>query len=598
MNKIYTIIIFLILSGNLMVAQPSNDNCSGATVVTPNGTCYGGTTTGANDSWTGTVGCQSGNNHADVWYTFTGTGTQLALDITNGTQGGNIEFTLVSALAACSGLVLEGSACGASPLTTTLTGLTAGTTYYYTISSTGANGTFTTCVNNTTPPPVSGQDCPTAAILCNTNSFSQGSSTAGAGAISGNASNENLSALGCLAADERQSQWYKFTVSSTGTAQFIVDPNTNTNDYDWAIYNITTSACALTPGGSAAGGASQVACNFSGCPGNTGIAASGLHCSLLNYDCVGNPGDCSSSQLTSTLPTLTAGNTYALVIDNFSLSNDGFSFSWLSGTTAGIGTNATFTANVSASPCMNVTVSRTPYYTGANMTYTWNFGDGFTSTSGLPATHTYTSTGFYNVSLTVTDALGCSDFFSQTVNVGCLLPIELLSFDGYNSGETNVLNWATATETNNDYFVIERSSDAVVFREIGAIDGAGTSNSKRTYSYIDKSPLKGISYYRLRQVDFDKKSELSDVIAIDRDATIGMDYYPSPAKDILNVSAFGVKNRTSVFKIYNMLGELVSLLEVKNNETNVIEIVDLKSGIYIIELDNGVKTLRDKFVKE
>lgn len=72
MKKLF-LFIFLLCGATVLIAQP-NDNCSGAQVVTPNGTCYNGTTVGANDSWVGTVGCQSGNNHPDVWYTFVATG--------------------------------------------------------------------------------------------------------------------------------------------------------------------------------------------------------------------------------------------------------------------------------------------------------------------------------------------------------------------------------------------------------------------------------------------------------------------------------------------------------------------------------------------
>jgi hypothetical protein len=63
----------------------SNDDCSSAQTITPDGTCYTGTTVGANDSWVGTVGCQSGNNHPDVWYTFIATGSSLSVNVTAGT---------------------------------------------------------------------------------------------------------------------------------------------------------------------------------------------------------------------------------------------------------------------------------------------------------------------------------------------------------------------------------------------------------------------------------------------------------------------------------------------------------------------------------
>ncbi|OFY85709.1 MAG: hypothetical protein A3F72_12220 [Bacteroidetes bacterium RIFCSPLOWO2_12_FULL_35_15] len=418
MKKIILINCLIFLSIIKAFAQPANDGCAGAQSVTPDGTCVAGTTVDATDGWTGSVGCQSGASHPEVWYSFVSTGTQASFTITNGTMTGNIELVLVESSGPCAGLALTGSSCGASPLSASFNGLVIGTTYYYTISSsTSSLGTFTTCVTTSNPPPVSGQDCGNAAILCNNNPFSQGTSSAGAGAVFGNASNENLSALGCLASDERQSKWYKFTIGCTGTIEFLVDPNDNANDYDWAVYDITTSGCALTPGGAAAGGATQVACNYSGCPGNTGILNPLTDpCTITNYttcEAAGGPGNCSGAdigQFSIAPPTLTAGHTYALIIDNFSLSNAGFAFSWLSGGTATIGPDANYTYANPSCGVFNFTKSCATI----NSTFLWTFGDGGTSTLQNPS-HTYVTGGTYIISLQVTDALGCINTSSQTV---------------------------------------------------------------------------------------------------------------------------------------------------------------------------------------
>ncbi len=516
MKKLLTI-LFLLISFSVF-SQPANDICSGAQSVTPDGSCVGGTTVAAGDNWTGTVGCQSGNN-IEVWYSFVATNTQLDITVTNGTMIGNVEFILVESTGPCSGLSLQGSLCGASPLTGSITSLIIGTTYYYTISSsTSSQGTFTTCVTSVPPPPPTpGQDCPTSTVLCDATNFSIGALAAGTGAISGNVSNENLSALGCLATDERQSQWYTFTVGQTGTIEFLINPNTNSNDYDWAIYNITTSGCALTPGG-AVGGATQVACNYSGCPGNTGIVTSAAGaCATTNYlSCQGNPATCEAgdiAQFSTTPPTLIAGQTYVLVIDNFSVANSGFAFTYGSTQTVVIGQPATFTSSLDAT-CMIVTVDRTPFYTGTNSTYLWNFGDGFTSTDGVPGSHTYGSIGTYTVSLTVTDAIGCTQTYSQIVNVGCVLPVKLKEFSGYNKKNINYLKWVTTTEINNDYFVIERSRDTKVWYKIGQINGNGNSNIELTYNLQDDSFMSGINYYRLTQIDFNGQTEIFPIIFI------------------------------------------------------------------------------------
>src|SRR5215208_1649490 len=96
---------------NITVA---GDDCSSAQAVTPDGTCYSGTTVGATDGQAGLVGCQSGNpnsSHPDVWYTFVATGSSLSVKLTAGTLTGNLEFILFLSIGTCPGLNV-GSLCG------------------------------------------------------------------------------------------------------------------------------------------------------------------------------------------------------------------------------------------------------------------------------------------------------------------------------------------------------------------------------------------------------------------------------------------------------------------------------------------------------
>lgn len=86
------------------LAQPANDQCSGALPINPNNGCVNGTTVGADDSWVGAVGCQGGGTNVDVWYTFTAINGQLDYDVTtSGAWVGDVEFILVEATGACTG---------------------------------------------------------------------------------------------------------------------------------------------------------------------------------------------------------------------------------------------------------------------------------------------------------------------------------------------------------------------------------------------------------------------------------------------------------------------------------------------------------------
>lgn len=156
-----TLLRFLFLFAGLVIstsafAQPANDVCGGAQVLTPDGTCVNGTTVNATDNWTGTVGCQAGGGtHRDVWYSFVATGSNFTGTVTPSAPfTGNAEFVLASSATGCTGpFTIVGSNCG-SPATLNATGLTVGATYYVTVSGTngGTPGPFQICVTTSNPP--------------------------------------------------------------------------------------------------------------------------------------------------------------------------------------------------------------------------------------------------------------------------------------------------------------------------------------------------------------------------------------------------------------------------------------------------------------
>ncbi len=87
------------------------------------------------------------------------------------------------------------------------------------------------------------------------------------------------------------------------------------------------------------------------------------------------------------------------------------------------------------------------------------------------------------------------------------MPVELLYFRVQSLASSIYVEWATASESNNDYYSIERSNDGTNWESISLINGAGNSNNVSTYSFSDFSPFIGIAYYRLKQTDFDGKYE-------------------------------------------------------------------------------------------
>ena len=180
-----------------------------------------------------------------------------------------------------------------------------------------------------------------------------------------------------------------------------------------------------------------------------------------------------------------------------------------------------------------------------------------------------------------------------TVSTGSL-PIELVSFSATSEKGIVDLKWSTSAEINNDYFSIERSKDGVNFEIIDRIKGQGNSNTLTNYSYSDNNPLHGISYYRLRQTDFDGKNSTSEIVYVDiskmASLPISMEIYPNPLSqnENINIKISEYEPETEVLVVVrNLLGqELYSKVVMTDFSGNSITAIDLENrlpaGTYLI----------------
>ncbi len=174
-----------------------------------------------------------------------------------------------------------------------------------------------------------------------------------------------------------------------------------------------------------------------------------------------------------------------------------------------------------------------------------------------------------------------------SVNSATPLPIELISFEATaKKNRTVQLTWQTASEKNNDYFTIERSVNGIDWKEIDRIDGAGNSNKLLSYSAIDYNPFNGISYYRLKQTDFDGQFDFSQVRSINTDLleVSQVNIYPNPTNNQITIEA--LKEEPEQTKIYNALGQDVTSLTkvIENTETKVvIDLSNLSGGLYYVK---------------
>ncbi|MBL7874707.1 MAG: T9SS type A sorting domain-containing protein, partial [Cyclobacteriaceae bacterium] len=159
------------------------------------------------------------------------------------------------------------------------------------------------------------------------------------------------------------------------------------------------------------------------------------------------------------------------------------------------------------------------------------------------------------------------------------LPVELISFTGQVVNENVKLNWITASELNNDFFTVQRSVDGAEFESIAEIEGAGTIQTATEYEYIDTQPHPNLSYYRLKQTDFDKKVTYSKVIALNVALSDELTLYPNP----VNVGGVVTLNKKDTYAISNNLGVIV----MKVSGVNQIDISSLAPGVYVVRNSAG-----------
>jgi len=174
-----------------------------------------------------------------------------------------------------------------------------------------------------------------------------------------------------------------------------------------------------------------------------------------------------------------------------------------------------------------------------------------------------------------------------------LMPVELDKWTATNLKESVLLEWTTASEENNDYFAIERSIDGVTWKVLGNVGGAGTTSATHYYSFEDTKPVSGISYYRLKQVDFNGEYTYSSVKCINRPANADKMYKAYVNKDIDAFIVQGEEIAACNIEVYNNLGIKMTNLSFNPISTDkvVINVGQLPIGTYFIKICNGSKSV-------
>lgn len=440
----------------ILKAQPINDTTCLATEIIVTDSCefQSATTVGAtNSAGIGVTTC--GFSGKDIWFKITVPASGMFTVETS--EGSILDGLLAVYTGTCDDLTFaycdDDGGPGFMPLLD-MQGFVPGSTVFIRFfKKFGGTGTFNICVWDDNPALQANNDCYTAQQLCTTAEFSSNSL--------GNGEVDDLTGLnkGCLTPTEHQSSWYYFTFDSPGEFEFTITPINPADNYNFALWG-PDLVCPLEE--------EPIRCSYSSSGGETGMGST--YVDLTE----GVLGDNWVKHMTPN-----PGETYILLIDNYSESGEGFTF---------------------------------------------NFG-------GPP-------------------------------NIGCetyLLPIELTAFVGNTSGADNVLEWATASEINNDYFILEHSINAENFLEIGKIEGAGNSESPMNYLFTDDNPYIGTTYYRLKQVDYDGNFKYSEIINVENITTNYFIITPNPANGLINVDFEMYQSNPYTMEIINSLGIITNV---------------------------------------
>ncbi|MDI1355979.1 MAG: T9SS type A sorting domain-containing protein [bacterium] len=170
------------------------------------------------------------------------------------------------------------------------------------------------------------------------------------------------------------------------------------------------------------------------------------------------------------------------------------------------------------------------------------------------------------------------------------LPIELLKFTATLAENEVRLNWATATETNSDYFLIEKTMDGIHFEEVCTKKSSGNSAVLRTYSATDKNPYSGLSYYRLTEISMSKVSHPYNLVTVNYSGSPNFIVYPNPADGKLTVQTSCKASTILQLSITDVSGkECVSrqILISLDHESFDVDTYQLKSGTYWVSLRYG-----------
>ncbi|MEX1188941.1 MAG: T9SS type A sorting domain-containing protein [Bacteroidia bacterium] len=183
------------------------------------------------------------------------------------------------------------------------------------------------------------------------------------------------------------------------------------------------------------------------------------------------------------------------------------------------------------------------------------------------------------------------------------LPVNLLSFSATSQNRSVLLEWTTVSETNNEYFSVESSNDAIHFEEIARVPGAFNSNSILKYSEVDRTPYAGVSYYRLKQVDYDGETMFSKIEVVNMPIISESDLVlcPNPVVNVMDVRLDPFLFHAPLIELRDISGKLVNSYQVTEVDVQKpfrIDLNELPQGMYFLNVSEQGYSVSKRLVKK
>ena len=184
--------------------------------------------------------------------------------------------------------------------------------------------------------------------------------------------------------------------------------------------------------------------------------------------------------------------------------------------------------------------------------------------------------------------------FSGVNNIGGILPVTYLYFNAKSMKDKVAIDFATASEENNDFFQVERSRDGLNFEALERLPSKITRGGSASYKLIDNSPYSNINYYRIKQVDLNGQFSYSELRSVDLQSVEPTFIYYDQSRDQMEINNF---KETFELSVYNISGKIVlSASENTNNQS--VSTTNLLQGIYIVRLVSGNDVYSQRILKQ